>query len=456
MRVVKILVVDDVVMIREGVSEILRMDGYHVETAGDTEQAMKIIDDIMCDIVILDIKLPGMNGFEFLKYIKNHNPDTEVIIITGYASLESAVEVIREGAFAYIPKPFTAEHLRVVVKKAIEKQGVGLRGELYKREAGQDSENFIVGKSRAFRDVYKMIYKTGPTDCTMLITGESGTGKELVAREIHAHSGRKDQPFVTVDCGALVETLFESELFGHVKGAFTGATETRRGWFQLAEGGTIFLDEISNISTNIQAKLLRAIQEKEISPVGGNRVLKVDVRIIAATNRNLEECVEEGAFREDLFYRLNAFPIQLPPLRERKADIPALAEHFVRKYCKIHRRKLHGIADETMSMLMSYDWPGNIRELENIIGRAVIIEEKNIITPGSVALVTGKVAKNSNGVFSEQLTLDELEKKYLKYVLERCRWKKTEAAKILGIDRKSLYNRIQKYNLSPLNTPLEN
>ncbi len=437
-------------MIREGVSEILRADGYHVEAAGDTEQALKIIDDMMCDIVILDIKLPGMNGLDFLKYIKSHNPDTEVIIITGYANLETAVEVIREGAFAYIPKPFTAEHLRVVVKKAIEKQGIGLRGELYKRESGcQDSENFIVGKSRTFRDVYKMIYKTGPTDCTMLITGESGTGKELVAREIHCHSGRKDQPFVTVDCGTIVETLFESELFGHVKGAFTGATETRRGWFQLAEGGTIFLDEISNISTSIQAKLLRAIQEKEICPVGGNRVLKVDVRIIAATNRNLEEQVADGSFREDLFYRLNAFPIQLPPLRDRKADIPALADHFVGKHCKIHRRKLNGISDETMSILMSYDWPGNIRELENIISRAVIIEEKSIITPASVALISGKVAKNINGMFSERMTLDELEKKYLSHVLEKCAWKKTDAAKILGIDRKSLYNRIQKFNLSP-------
>jgi DNA-binding NtrC family response regulator len=443
-----VLVIDDEKHIRDAVADVLDMKKGCIASVGNAEDAMLLIEQDSYDLILLDLRLPGMSGIEFLKHVKKRCSETDVIVITGYATLDIAVEAMREGACDFVPKPFTSSELRNVVSRAAEKRRLALQGELYEyARSSEDGCDMVIGESKSFLDVFKTIKKVSLTDCTVLIAGESGTGKQLVAREIHRFSNRRDKPFVTVDCGVVVETLFESELFGHVKGAYTGATETRHGLFHLADGGTIFLDEITNIDLNIQAKLLRAIQEREIKPVGRDTSVKVDVRIIAATNQSLEEEVSKGRFREDLYYRLSVFPVQLPPLRERKEDIPHLANYFVRRIASTSRRSVNGISDDAMDILVNYRWPGNIRELENIIERAVIIEESPVITTRSVSVLTEPNPKSGARLYAMNITLEELEKNYILHVLKRCGWKKTRAAEILGLDRKSLYNRIQKYNL---------
>jgi DNA-binding NtrC family response regulator len=387
---------------------------------------------------------------EILSHIKEENPETPVIIITGYASIESAVEAIKRGAFDYISKPFSPEELRVIVSKAVKSRLIYFENMSIKKEL-EDRTRFdmVIGESRAMERILGMVKRVSATDSTVLITGESGTGKELLAREIHKHSFRQKSPFVVVDCGALVETLFESELFGHVKGSFTGAFETKHGRFEVANGGTIFLDEISNISMNIQAKLLRVIQEREVTRIGSTKSIKVDVRIIAATNEDLAQCVRKGKFREDLFYRLSVVPIHLPPLRERKPDIPLLVDHFLDKYNRKTKKRIKKFSPQIKKALQEYNWPGNIRELENTIERAVVL------SPGDEIRIEDLIYHGIGTKFSllhpaggEFHTLEKIEKEYIQAALSAHQGNRSQTAKVLGIDRKTLLAKIKKYDLT--------
>ncbi|UCE22624.1 MAG: sigma-54-dependent Fis family transcriptional regulator [Candidatus Aminicenantes bacterium] len=446
---INILVIDDDESIRDSCSQVFKKDGNTVKTAKDGTEGLNLFKKEFFHVVLLDLKMPGLTGMQVLTKIKEEHPETPVIIITGYATIESAVEAIKRGAYDYLAKPFTPEQLRVVTNKALENRKI-LFENIYLRDALKKKTEFdrIIGKSKAMKKVLDIVKRVCSSESTILITGESGTGKELFAREIHDHSPRKNAPFVVVDCGALVETLFESELFGHVKGSFTGAYETKHGRFEVANGGTIFLDEISNISLNIQANLLRVIQEREITRVGSTKPIKVNVRVLAATNENLADLVKNGKFREDLFYRLSVVPINLPPLRERKEDIPLLLEHFLQKYNRITRKKINKISSEVKKALMEYDWPGNIRELENTIERAVVLSKGDEIeledlmyhgissTPSLFHMVRGKYQ-----------TLDDIEKEYIKEILLNHQGNKSKTAKILGIDRKTLWAKIKKYKI---------
>jgi DNA-binding NtrC family response regulator len=444
-----LLIIDDDQSIRDSCSQVFKKEGYTVKTAKDGNDGLKLFKKEFFHAVLLDLKLPGLNGMEVLSRIKEENPETPVIIITGYATIESAVEAIKRGASDYISKPFSPTELRVITQKALESRKAFFENIYLREELKKKSEfDMVIGKSEAMEKVIDIVRRVSSTDSTVLITGESGTGKELLAREIHNHSSRKVAPFVVVDCGALVETLFESELFGHVKGSFTGAHETKHGRFEVANGGTIFLDEISNISLNIQAKLLRVIQEREITRVGSTKSIRVDVRIIAATNENLAELVKKGKFREELFYRLSVVPIHLPPLRERKEDVSLLVEHFLRKYNKRAKKKIHNISSVIKKALMEYDWPGNIRELENTIERAVVlskgdeIELEDLVYHGISS--SPSLFHPTGGRYK---SLDEIEKEYIKSVLQAQYRNKSKTAKILGIDRKTLMAKIKKYNL---------
>jgi DNA-binding NtrC family response regulator len=448
-KAAKILIIDDEEIIRDSCSQVLKKEGYSVKVANDGEQGLAAFKKESFHVVFLDLKLPGIGGMEVLAKVNEDNPETPVIIITGFASIESAVEAIKRGAFDYLTKPFSPEELRVVAKKAIESRKIFFENIYLREELKKSTElGMVMGKSKSMEKVMDIVKRVSPTESTILITGESGTGKELLAREIHKHSLRRNAPFVVVDCGALVETLFESELFGHVKGSFTGAHVTKHGRFEVANGGTIFLDEISNISLNIQAKLLRVIQEREVTRIGSTKGIKVDVRILVATNENLADCVKQGKFREDLFYRLSVVPVHLPPLRERKADIPLLVEHFLEKYSKRVRKQISGVYPAVLKALMKHDWPGNIRELENTIERAVVlsqgdeIEVKDLVYHG-----IGSGSLLLNPVNGKYKTLEDVEKEYIKTVLQAHHGNKSRTAKILGIDRKTLSTKVKKYNI---------
>lgn len=444
-----VLIIDDEEAICDSMSQVLHKEGYAVRVTTEGKEALRLYDNEAFEVVFLDLKLPGIRGMDILSRIKEASPETQVIIITGYASIESAVEAMKRGAFDYMAKPFTAEEVRVVTKRALESrrliyENIYLRGEL---EAKTEFD-LVVGTSKAMREVLDIVRRVSPTESTVLITGESGTGKEIIAREVHSHSLRKDAPFVVVDCGALVETLFESELFGHVKGSFTGAYETKHGRFEVANGGTIFFDEVSNIGMSIQAKLLRVIQEREISRIGSSKQIKVDVRILAATNENLVEAVRKGKFREDLFYRLSVVPIQLPPLRERKDDIPLLVEHFLKKYSRKAKKTVASISPQAIKALAQYDWPGNIRELENTIERAVVLAKRDGIEIEDLmyhGISAGSTLLSPTD--GEYRTLEEMEKEYIKAVLLAHHGNRSQTADILGIDRKTLWAKIKKYKI---------
>ncbi len=442
-----ILIIDDEESIQDSLRQVLRKEGFQVKIAKDGHEGLALFNSENYQAVFLDLRLPGIKGMQVLSQIKETNPETPVIIITGYASIESAVEAIKRGAFDYMAKPFTPEEVRIITKKALDSrkmliENIYLRSEL---EAKTDSQ-MVVGKSMAMKKVMDIICRVSPTETTVLITGESGTGKELIAQEIHRHSLRFKAPFVVVDCGALVETLFESELFGHVKGSFTGAHETKHGRFEVAHGGTIFFDEISNISLNIQAKLLRVIQEREVTRIGSSKPIKVDVRILAATNENLAEAVSKGKFREDLFYRLSVVPVHLPPLRERKEDVPSLVEHFLQKYNKKAKKNIKGISPQALKALTEYDWPGNIRELENTIERAVVLSKGNGLDIEDL-MYHGISASSSilPPLGGKYKTLEEIEKEYIKGVLRAQYGNKSRSANILGIDRKTLWAKIKRF-----------
>ncbi len=444
----RVLVVDDEQVVRTGISQALERLGFEVRLAMTGGEGLRIMAAWPAGIVLLDVRLPDMDGLEVLKRLNQDYPETVVIMITGYPNIEGAVASIREGALDYLVKPFHLDHLETLVAKAQDTMHhrVPAVPPVAEDAAGLALEA-IVGQSPAMQTVFAKIKRAAPSDSTVLLTGESGTGKELAARAIHQLSHRKDKEFVPVDCSALVESLLESELFGHVKGSFTGAHQTKHGLFELANHGTFFFDEIANLSLNIQAKLLRVIQEREFMPVGSQNRLKLDIRIIASSNRDLREAIKVGDFREDLFYRLSVIPIHLPPIRERAGDIPLLVEHFIHTYNLKSKREIKGVSAPAMKMLSLYPWPGNVRELEHTIERILILEDGDLIQPEHLpSFISGR--QGDFQVFSDgELTLEELERRYLQFILRRTKGNRSEAARILGINRKTLGQKIQKYGL---------
>ncbi|MFZ5449999.1 MAG: sigma-54-dependent transcriptional regulator [Thermodesulfobacteriota bacterium] len=444
----QILVVDDEAAVRTGIAQVLSRQDLTVTAAADAAQALEKLALQPFAIILLDIKLPDMDGVEVLKILRREYPEAEVIMITGYPTIQGAVECIKLGALDYLVKPFRIDELEVVVQKARDHLAQkGKRPSLEPEEARGLGLDFIIGDSPAMKRVFAKIRRAAPSDSTVLLTGESGTGKELVARAIHLLSPRADKEFVPVDCSALVETLLESELFGHVKGSFTGALQTKHGLFELANHGTFFFDEISNLSHNIQAKLLRVLQEREFMKVGSQRRIKLDIRIIASSNRDLGEAIKAGTFREDLYYRLSVIPIHLPPLRERTGDVPLLVDHFLRKHSQKGRREMTGVSSRALKMLNDYSWPGNVRELEHTIERILILEDGDSIQPEHLPSFISQRQGEFQVFSDENYTLEELEKRYIQFILRRTKGRRQEAARILGINRKTLGHKIEKYNL---------
>jgi len=457
----RILVVDDEMIVCESCKRILEEEGYEVETALSGKEAFEKMKTNPFDIVITDLKMPGIDGMEVLSTFRKEYPDSIIIMITGFSTVETAVEAMKLGAFDYIPKPFTPDEVSIVVKKAIEKKSLMLEN-VYLRQELQEKYGFhnIVGKSKKMQEIYRIIAKVAMTDSTVLIYGQSGTGKELIARAIHFNSPRREKQFVPVDCAVLSENLLESELFGHVRGSFTGAVTTKPGLFEVADGGTVFLDEVGNISLSIQAKLLRVLQEREFTPVGGTKAKKVDIRLIAATNKDLEKMIKEETFREDLYYRLNIVPILLPPLRERQEDIPILAVHFLKKYAEEMGKTIKGITPEAMEKMIRYPWPGNVRELENVIERTVVmiddemVRVEHLILPGQQEK---EVLENQIPLTSEALkeikkqmrekAVEEIERAFVLNALERHQWNVTRAAEEVGMLRPNFQALMRKYNL---------
>lgn len=433
----------------------LSKEGYEVTTCPTAEEALEQLGRKVYDLIVADLVLPGMNGIELLKTVKKDMPTIPFILITAFASIESAVEAMKMGAFDYLAKPFQTEELKITIRKAIEQQELSSELQRLRTEVrGQYKFQNIIGRSKKMLSLYNLITKVADSMSTILLQGESGTGKELFAKAIHYNSSRVDKPFVAVECSVLPETLLESELFGHTKGAFTGAIRAKKGLFEQAHGGTIFLDEIGDISLAMQSKLLRVLQEREIRPVGSNEIIKVDVRVIAATNTELKEAVKAKTFREDLFYRIAVIPISIPPLREKKEDIPFLVEHFISKYCRINNKNIKTISRKTLSLLTDYNWPGNVRELENVIERAILISESDEIgvdcLPSEVQMPkTVLINSQSGGSFEEKLTKakEEIELQFIKLALKKHNGNKSLAAKELGMSRGSLYNKIKNHNL---------
>jgi two-component system response regulator HydG len=447
----RILVVDDEESHRIMLRAVLQEEGYQVAEAADGPDAIRAVEQEPFDLILLDIRMTTMDGIETLTEIRKVSPFVPVLMMTAYASVKTAVEALKAGAFEYLTKPLDIEELKILMEKALEHYH--LREEnLALRERLGDRFDFskIIGKSEKMKELFDLLAQVAPTDATVLILGESGTGKELVANAIHHNSPRATQPFIKVACAALPETLLESELFGHEKGAFTGAIARKEGRFQLAHRGAILLDEVGEMSATTQAKILRVLQEKEFEPLGSTRVVKVDVRVIAATNKDLEKEIREGRFREDLFYRLNVVPVSLPPLRERKEDILALASHFLSIYREKNKKELREISGKALDLLVRYDWPGNIRELENCIERAVVIARGEIIAPADLppqiqALSSEK--EDSEVRFPSGISLQEVEKALILRTLEDTGGNRSRAAEILGINRRTLQMKLKEYGM---------
>lgn len=444
----KILVVDDEQYLCQLLKDELLSTGlFDVDIANDGAQAMNKIQGRIYDLVLLDIKMPRISGIEVLKFIKERSPDTEVIMITAYGDIKLAVETVKLGAFDFITKPYNFDELLVSIQNALEKRRLRIQNTLMQKEILRLAQaDEVIGQSKVFRDVLDIVAKVAKTDATVLIYGESGTGKEVIARLIHKNSLRNDKPFVAINCAAIPDTLIESELFGHEKGAFTDAYTSKAGLVEIANGGTLFLDEVGDLSQYVQPKLLRFIETGEFRRVGGNSILKVDLRIISATNKDLTEEVKKGNFREDLLYRLNVVTIRLPALRERKEDIPLFVEYFLRKKTR-GRKKM---SPEALKVLMDYDWPGNIRELENVVERAAILTKDEIIKSEDLALKPelkedyyAKLVKKP----VNSLSLAELEKIHIENVLKANNWNKSKTAEILGISLKTLYLKLKRYGI---------
>jgi two-component system response regulator AtoC len=442
---VKILVVDDEAIIRDSLRDWLGDAGYQVSTAENGSQALQIIQEEKPSVAFVDLVMPGMDGLELLRRAKEISPNLEVVIITAYGSIPTAINAIREGAYDYIEKPFCPERAELLVEKLLEHQrlleeNIALQHKLEERYRFEN----IITKSPRMQQVIEVIKVVAKSNATVLISGETGTGKELVARAVHSQSHRRDKPFVAVSCAALPESLLESELFGHEKGSFTGAYSQKKGKFEVANRGTLFLDEIGEMSANIQVHLLRVLEEKEFNRVGGNEPIKVDVRLISATNRDMKQAVDRGEFREDLYYRLNVVNIELPPLRERTEDIPLLAQHFLKGFALENQKELTGFSAEATDFLLKHDWPGNVRELENAIERAVILAQNPIIevadlSPQNLVTVGSNVPEKR---------LKQVEKEHIQSVLSETGGNYTEAARILGISRMTLYNKAKAYGLN--------
>jgi DNA-binding NtrC family response regulator len=455
----RILVTDDDPVSCELFAEVLESEGYQVDRVLSGEDALQQLHRETYALLLVDVRLPGISGLEVTREVRTTHPDLPIVVMTAFGSMEIAIEAIREGAFDYTSKPMNLEELKHTVSRALAQRSATGLGQ----QSGSDGEDMaplgaIIGRSPAMVDVYKTIARAAATKSTVLILGESGTGKELMARALHQHSPRSHRPFVAVDSGVMTESLLESELFGHVRGAFTGAFTEKRGVFEEADTGTCFLDEIGDITPNMQAKLLRVLQENEIRRVGGQKWIKVDVRILAATNKDLMERVKQGTFRQDLFYRVNVVTIHLPALRQRAEDIPALAYHFLRRYSQEHGKAVVGISADAMTLLRTYNWPGNIRELENIIERAVALSNQGILTPEDLPVevrdgaMSGAIPNRPSEAwkgFDDLPSLEEVKKRYILRVLESTQGNISRAAEILEIDRRSLYRMLERYHVAP-------
>jgi len=453
----KILIVDDERSMRDVLSIMLKRAGYAVSTATDGEEAIGMLGSEIFDLVITDLKMPKVGGLEVLKAVKDASPDTVVLVITAFASTETAVEAMKRGAYDYVTKPFQVDEVQLIIRNALERRRLTTENALLKREiATQASFTQIIGQSEAMQKVFEVVRKVADSKSNVLICGESGTGKELVARAIHYNSARARMPFVAVNCSALPEPLLESELFGHMKGSFTGAISNKEGLFETANGGTVFLDEIGDLTPAIQVKLLRVIQEREFRRVGGTRDVKVDVRIITATNKDLEKAVADGTFREDLYYRLDVIPIHLPPLRMRSGDIPLLVNHFLERFAQASGKPVLGVTPEAMRLLLNHEWKGNVRELENLIERLVAFSTGREITAEELESwlhrpVTTTTTGYPTDIPPDGLDLERListiEKDLLLKALERAKWVKKKAARLLCLNTRSFRYRLEKYEI---------
>jgi two-component system, NtrC family, response regulator AtoC len=444
-----ILAVDDDVVACDLLREVLEQEGYQVSTATTGQEAIDLSRELPIDLAIIDIRMPDVSGIDVLKALKRVNAQMPVLMTTAYSSMNTAIEAIREGAYDYLSKPCKMAELTLTVRRALEQYQL-LRENQYFRQELREKYKFenIVGTTPAMLAVYKTVARLVDSKATVLIQGESGTGKELIARAIHFNGPRAERPFVAVECASLAESLLESELFGHMRGAFTGAVETKKGLFEIADGGTIFLDEVAEISLGLQAKLLRVLQEQEIRRVGGTQPIQLDVRVIAATNKDVEALVKAGRFREDLFYRLNVVTLHLPPLRERQEDIALLANHFLRKYSEVDHKLISHITPEAMELLCTYHWPGNVRELDHTIERAVTLTMNNALLPGDLPpRLQQQTVDPGLNTAPQLLTLEELEKQHIQAVLRATEGNKKRAAQILGINRRSLYRIAKRYGL---------
>lgn len=446
----KVLVVDDEQSMCDFMEIMLSKEGYLVETSVSGSEAIQKATSNNYDLIIADLMMPEISGLELLKKIKKGRPDQDFIVMTAFASVDSAIEAMKEGALDYITKPFKVDEIKLVIEKSISRKKLKAENKILKEQLKRNSslDNFI-GQSEEIISLKELVMKVSATDSTVLIQGESGTGKDLIAKAIHASSVRALGPFVTINCAALPESLLESELFGYKKGAFTGAIKDKQGLFKVADGGTFFLDEVGNTSPGIQMKLLRVLEDKTITPVGDTKPVEVDIRLIAATNSDLEEEVKAGKYRSDLFYRLNVIPIYIPPLRERTEDIPILANHFVSKYCRRNNVELKTLSPEAMEALQKYDWPGNVRELENCIEQAILLSRGESI---EISDFRSRITEDRRrSIVSKEVpetpTLESIEKAYIYYIMNQTSGRKSRAAKLLGIDSSTLYRKLQRYSL---------
>jgi DNA-binding NtrC family response regulator len=465
----RILVVDDEEIVIRSCVRILDGSGYQIDTAHDGEEALRKVEDNLYDVMILDIMMPNLGGLEVLRRVKEAHPDMDVIMITGLSQIDTAVQAMKLGAFDYIPKPFEPDELKLVVQRALERrqllqENLNLKSEISSKYRFEN----IIGSSPPMQAVYRLVVQCAPTNSTVLLTGESGTGKELIARAIHYNSLRRDKPFIPVDCTSLSENLLESELFGHVKGAFTGAIGNKKGMFEIAGSGSLFLDEIGNFSISIQAKLLRVLQEREFRAVGDTRTQIANFRLITATNRDLKAMVAAGTFRDDLYYRINIFPVHVPALREHKEDIPALAYHFLKAFSAELGKKVTDISEGAMSALMNYAWPGNVRELENVIQRAAILTTDNVIRHAHLVNIidpsrrpddfavprTGDELKRIKKAAREK-SVEEIEKQFVLEALKRNEWNVTKSAEDTGMQRPNFQALMKKYTIRVRDTEHE-
>ncbi len=445
----RILVVDDEVNIREALAVILGDEGYQVAAAASAEEAIAALGEDYFQIVISDMRMEGASGLDLLRWLRQNCPETEIILLTAFGSVEGAVEAMKLGAYDYLCKPVDRRRLSMLIEKALEKQRLAVENRSLRRRLSVKEEfSSIIGNSTPIRQIFKVISEIAPTTATVLITGESGTGKELVARAIHSRSNRREGPFITLNCGALPDTLLESELFGYEKGAFTGAAAMKMGRIEMASGGTLFLDEVGDMTPKTQVDLLRALQDRELRRLGGTKVINVDVRFIAATNKDLAGEIAEKRFREDLYYRLNVVPVAMPPLRERKEDIPLLAQAFLEEFCRLHQKELKKIGERTLDLMIQSPWPGNVRELRNVVERMVLLARTETIEPRDLpdSIQDGQDSRPEITIPLDQ-PLQEIERTVISNVFARITHNRRKAAQMLGISLRALHYKIRRFDL---------